>query len=74
MSFKQIIKIALCSFLFFGCQDAYQRQSVLNPIGIQVSNSAQRDVHSVSRTQNPMDRPSYREYQDSIEDKKFDPK
>jgi len=74
MSRKQIIKIALFSFLFFGCQDAYQRQSPLNPLGIFISNSAQRDVDSVSRSENPMDRPSYREYQDSIKDKKFDPK
>ena len=66
--------LTLFTFFFIGCQDAYQRQSVLNPIGVQISNSAQRDVDLVNRTENPMARPSYEEYRDSIKDKKFDPK
>jgi len=74
MTIKHIVSISLFTFLFIGCQDAYQRQSVLNPIGIQVSNSAQRDFETMSRGENPMARPSYQEYQESIEDKKFEPK
>jgi hypothetical protein len=66
--------IIFITFLLIGCQDAYQRQSALNPIGVFISNSAQKDVDLVSRTQNPMTRPSYSEYKESIEDKKFEPK
>jgi hypothetical protein len=74
MSIKYIITLTLFSFFFIGCQDAYQRQSALNPMGVFMSNSAQKDVDSVSRTQNPMTRPSYNEYKESIKDKKFEPK
>lgn len=70
----KISTIIFINFLLIGCQDAYQRQSVLNPMGVFISNSAQKDVDSVSRTQNPMTRPSYHEYKELIEDKKFEPK
>jgi hypothetical protein len=66
--------IIFINFLLIGCQDAYQRQSALNPIGVFISNSAQKDVDLVSRSQNPMTQPSYSEYKKSIEDKKFEPK
>ncbi len=73
MQIKILILFSI-TFVLIGCQDAYQRQSVLNPIGIQVSDSAQRDVETMSRGENPMARPSYQEYQESIEDKKFEAK
>ena len=71
---KAKIIIFSLTLLVLGCQNAYQHQSVLNPIGVQVSSSAQRDVETMSRGENPMARPSYEEYQESIEDKKIEPK
>ena len=73
MQIKILILFSI-TFLLIGCQDAYQHQSVLNPIGVQISNSAQRDVDAVDRGENPMARPSYQEYQEAIEDKRFEPK
>jgi len=74
MLIKHIITLTLFTSFFIGCQEAYQRQSLVNPIGVFISNSAQRDVDLVNRSENPMARPSYEEYRDLIKDKKFEPK
>jgi len=78
MSPKHIITITLLGVLFEGCttyKNEYDNQSFF---GLSTSsgyhNSVERDTASLSNTQNPMARPSYEEYRDSIEKNKFEPK
>ena len=76
MTTKQIITITLLGVILQGCttyKSEYDNQSFFG-INPNYATSAERDNNSVYRTQNPMARPSYEEYQESIKDKVFEPK
>ncbi len=68
MSIKQISKIVLLSFLFIGCsrtnKSDYNNQTIL---GVSFNNTEQRGLG-----ENPIVRPSYEEYRESIDNKKLD--
>jgi len=68
MNRKLIFTLLLLNLLLIGCKDAYINQT--NPISIHQETKAGADVASVQRGENPMNRPSYEEYQESIETKK----
>ena len=67
MNIKRIFTLLLLNFLLIGCKDAYINQ--LNPMSIHQETKASSDVASMQRGENPMNRPSYEEYQESIEPK-----
>ena len=59
--------LSLVALLFLGCKDAYINQN--NPFSIEQRTKASADVTTMQRGENPMNRPSYEEYKDSIESK-----
>ncbi|HHS92459.1 MAG TPA: hypothetical protein ENK82_03870 [Campylobacterales bacterium] len=61
---KTIFSIFLL-LLITGCKDAYIKQQ--NPISPHLETKASSDVSMMQRGENPMNRPSYDEYQESIE-------
>ena len=74
MTTKQTVTIALLGALFQGCttyKNDYDTQSFFG-VNPNYTTSAQRDNNAISNTQNPMARPSYGEYRESITDKKLD--
>ena len=71
MTTKQIITIALLGVLLQGCttyKNDYDNQSFFG-INPNYSTSAERENNSIHRAQNPMARPSYEEYRESIDKK-----
>ena len=74
MTTKQTVTIALLGALLQGCttyKNDYDSQSFFG-INPNYPTSAQRDNNAISNAQNPMARPSYEEYRESIDNKKLD--
>lgn len=65
MNIKLIFTLLLLNFLLTGCKEAYIQQDIFHN-----KTKASSDVASMQRGENPMKRPSYEEYQESIETKK----
>ena len=64
---KLLSHLLTTALLFLGCKDAYINQN--NPFSIEQRTKASSDVTTMQRGENPMNRPSYEEYKDSIESK-----
>ncbi len=74
MTTKQTVTLALLGALFQGCttyKNDYDHQSFFG-VNPNYATSAQRDNNAISNAQNPMARPSYGEYRDSIGGKEID--
>ena len=59
----------LLSLTLAGCQWAYEQESIFDG---HLSTKAERDNARVSQGENPISRPTYDEYRESITDKKLD--
>lgn len=64
MSIINKIFILITMLLFIGCKDAYIHQQDI--FSNHLETKASSDVATMQRGQNPMKRPSYEEYQESI--------
>ncbi len=60
------ILILMSILIFLGCKTAYIQQR--DPFSNQLETKASTDVSTLQKGQNPMRRPSYEEYQKSIQE------
>jgi len=68
MSIKQISTIAILSVTLVGCQWAYEQENIFDG---HLSTQAERDNEAIKRGENPMDRPSYDEYKETMDKSKL---
>ena len=69
MRSKKIITILLLSLTLVGCQWAYEQENIFDN---HLSTQTERDNARMSQGENPMSRPTYDEYKESINDKRLE--
>ncbi len=66
---KKTITILLLTLTLVGCQWAYEQENIFDN---HLSTQTERDNARISHGENPMARPTYEEYRESIDNKKLD--
>jgi len=65
---KKTVTLLLLSLTLVGCQWAYEQENIFDG---HLSTQTERDNSAIQRGENPIRRPTYDEYRESIEDKKL---